>query len=257
MAQQVQMAVDIQDSRPTRPANRILLGLPASEFARLEPRFERVVLPQNTVLQPADEEIEHVYFPVQGVASLVVSGSEGEQVDTAIVGNEGMVGLPVFLGTGRMPVLAVVQVNMEAERLGAADLRAELQQGGQLVNLLQRYSQMVLVEMAQLILCNRAHSLEQRAARWILQINDRLASGAPLAVTQDFLASMLGANRPKVTAVLQSLRAAGLVSYTRGNLQIDNESALEARACACYRTIRDELDRLLSTTEQYDITGPR
>jgi CRP-like cAMP-binding protein len=257
MAQHVQLAIEIQDTRPARPANRILLGLPVSEFARLAPRLERVVLAQNVVLQPANEEIEHVYFPVRGVASLVVTGAEGEQVDTAIVGNEGMVGLPVFLGTGRMPVQAVVQVNMEAQRLSAADLRAELQHGKQLVNILQRYSQMVLVELAQLILCNRAHSLERRAARWILQINDRLAAGAPLAVTQDFLAAMLGANRPKVTGVLQSLRAAGLVSYTRGHLQIDDASGLEAHACACYRTIRDELDRLLSTTERYDITATR
>lgn len=256
MAQLVQMAVDIRDAQPARPANRILLGLPASEFARLAPRLERVVLPQNFVLQPADEEIEHVYFPVRGAASLLVSGTEGEQVDTAIVGNEGMVGLPVFLGTGRMPVQAVVQVSMEAQRLSATDLRTELQRGGELVNILQRYSQMVVVELAQLILCNRAHSLERRTARWILQINDRLA-GAPLAVTQDFLASMLGANRPKVTAVLQFLRAAGLVTYTRGNLQVRDASALESHACACYRTIRDELDRLLATTERHDITATR
>jgi CRP-like cAMP-binding protein len=257
MAQLVQMAVDIRDAQPARPANRILLGLPASEFARLAPQLERVVLPQNFVLQPADEEIEHVYFPVRGVASLLVNGSEGEQVDTAIVGNEGMVGLPVFLGTGRMPVQAVVQVSMEAQRLRATDLRTELRRGGELVNILQRYSQMVVVELAQLILCNRAHSLERRTARWILQINDRLAASAPLAVTQDFLASMLGANRPKVTAVLQSLRAAGLVTYTRGNLQVRDASALESHACACYRTIRDELDRLLATTERHDITATR
>jgi CRP-like cAMP-binding protein len=257
MVQEIHLAVDIGGSGPVRPANRILLGLPAPEFARLEPRLERVVLPQNTVLQPADEEIEHVFFPVRGVASLMVTGPEGEQVDTAIVGNEGMVGLPVFLGTGRMPVMAVVQVDMEAQRLAVADLRAELERGGQLVNLLQRYTQMVLVELAQLILCNRAHSLERRAARWILQMNDRMSVGAPLAITQDFLASMLGANRPKVTAALQSLRAAGLVSYTRGNLQVGDASELEANACTCYRTIRDELDRLLSTTERYDITAGR
>lgn len=257
MARPVQVAVDTGDAPPVRPPNRILLGLPASEFVRLAPRLERVVLPQNTVLQPADEEIEHVYFPIRGVASLLVSGTEGEQVDTAIVGNEGMVGLPVFLGTGRMPVEAAVQVSMEAQRLSAVDLRAELQRGGLLVNLLQRYTQMVLVELAQLILCNRAHSLERRAARWILQINERLAAGAPLAVTQDFLANMLGANRPKVTAVLQSLRGAGLVSYTRGSLYVEDAAALEANACECYRTIRDELDRLLSTTEAYDITATR
>ena len=257
MAQQTEVAADLGDAPLVRPANRILLGLPPLDFARLAPQLERVVLPQSTVLQPPGEEIEHVYFPVRGAASWMVSGAEGEQVDTAIVGNEGMVGLPVFLGTGRMPVEAVVQVSMEAQRLSAADLRAELQLGGQLVNLLQRYTQMVLVELAQLILCNRAHSLERRAARWILQINERLAVGAPLAVTQDFLAAMLGANRPKVTTALQTLRSAGLISYTRGHLHVEDAAALEAKACACYRTIRDELDRLLSTTERYDITAAR
>lgn len=241
--------------RADRPANRILRALPEAEYDRLAPHLQRVVLAQNTLLQPTDEKIDHVFFPVRGVASLVVIGPEGEQIDTAIVGNEGMVGLPVFLGTDQMPVQAVVQMDMEAQRLSATDLRAELERGGALINLLQRYTQMVLVELAQLILCNRAHSLERRTARWILQMNERIDGGAQLALTQDFLASMLGANRPKVTTVLQSFRTRGMITYRRGNMLVSDSDALEATACGCYRTIRDELNRLLSTTELYDITA--
>ena len=242
-------------ARFERPANRILRALPPSEYSRLALNLEPVRLPQKTLLQPVDERIDHVYFPVRGVASLVVTSANGEEVDTAIVGNEGMVGLPVFLGTDRMPLQAIVQVDMQGLRLSAADLRAELGHGGLLVNLLQRYTQMVLVELAQLILCNRVHSLEHRASRWILQMNERIDGGSEFEITQEFLASMLGANRPKLSTVVHELREQGMISYTRGRMMVTNSAALEANACACYRTIRDELNRLLSTTELYDITA--
>jgi CRP-like cAMP-binding protein len=235
--------------------NRILAGLPEEGRMRLAPKLELVELPQHFVLQPMDEEITDVYFPVRGVASLVAAGAEGEQVDTAIIGREGMVGLPVFLGTGQMPVKAIVQIDMEALRLSSDDLREELQHGGQLVNLLQRYSQMVLVELAVLILCNRAHSIGHRAARWILQLNERVGGAAPFGMTQEFLAAMLGSPRPHVSAALQLLRERGLIDYTRGNMEVVDAQGLEAAACACYRTIRGELDRLLHTSETYDITS--
>jgi CRP-like cAMP-binding protein len=238
-----------------RPGNRLLAALPQAEYQRLESALERVTLPQMTVLHGPDEEIQHVYFPIRGVGSLVAIGPEGEQVDTAIIGNEGMVGLPVFLGTGRMPVEAMVQMDMEALRLDAGRLRAELKLGGDLVNLLQHYTQMVIVELAQLILCNRVHSLEERAARWILQVNERFVGGVPFDVTQEFLASMLGATRPHLSAVLQDFRDRGLLRYGRGNMVVTDAASVELRACACYRTIREELDRLLQGGQEYDITA--
>ncbi len=234
--------------------NRLLAALPTAELTRLLPHFVQVDYPTGTVLHPPDTEIEHVYFPVRGVASVVGLGTEGEAVDTAMIGAEGMVGLPVFLGTGQMPVQAMVQIDMVAYRMSASDLRDELGRGGTLVNVLLRYSQMVMVELAQLVLCNRMHSLDQRTARWILQINDRLVDSPPFDATQEFIAAMVGTTRPHLTGIMQSLRDEGLISYQRKSLQVSDLPGLEQRACACYRTIRNELDRLLSTRARYDIT---
>ena len=211
---------------------------------------------KRQVLHSPDEEIDAVYFPLRGVASLVGLGMEGEEVDTAMIGNEGMVGLPVFLGTGQMPVKAMVQIDMEALSMPAGQLRAELEQAGSLASLLMRYAQMVLIELAQLVLCNRAHSLERRTARWILQINERLGGDPPFETTQEFVAAMLGSPRPHVTTVMQSLREDGLITYGRATMQVTDAARLEARSCACYRTIRDELNRLLTAGERKDATGP-
>jgi CRP-like cAMP-binding protein len=240
---------------PSPSDNLLLAALTAQERARVEPLLTLVNLAHGTLLQEADEEIADVYFPVRGVASLVGLGREGEEVDTAMIGAEGMVGLPVFLGTGQMPVKAMVQIDMAAYRLSSDELRAELEHGGSLTNVLLRYAQAVLVELAQLVLCNRVHPLDQRTARWILQLNDRLPSSPPFEATQEFIASMLGTTRPHLTGVMQSFRNDGLISYQRGTLQVTDPPGLEGRACACYRTIRNELDRLLRTSERYDITA--
>jgi CRP-like cAMP-binding protein len=235
--------------------NLLLRALTADERGRIEPGLTLVDLPHGAPLQEADEEIENVFFPVRGVASLLGLGREGEEVDTAMIGAEGMVGLPVFLGTGQMPVKAMVQIDMVAYRLSSDDLRTELEHRGTLTNVLLRYAQAVLVELAQLVLCNRLHPLDQRTARWILQLNDRLPSSPPFDATQEFIAAMLGTTRPHLTGVMQSFRNEGLISYQRGTLQVTDPPGLEGRACACYRTIRNELDRLLRTPERYDISA--
>lgn len=227
------------------PLNRILAALPAEELAALTPQLELVQLATRTVIHEADSAIEDVYFPVAGVAALVATGEGGEEVDTAIIGREGLVGLPVFLGTRQMPVRAIVQVELTALRLGADQLRGHIDRGGELPGLLQRYSQMVIVELALLILCNRAHSLEHRIARWILQLDERLDSPAPFPMTQEFLAAMVSSPRPHVAQVLQSLRERELIDYSRGTMEVVDAVELEKAACACFRAIRRELDRLL------------
>jgi CRP-like cAMP-binding protein len=141
---------------------------------------------------------------------------------------------------------------MEALRLPSEKLREELERDGVLLGLLQRYTQMVLVQMAQLILCNRAHSLEQRTARWLLQINIRV-DDPPFDVTQEFLAEMLGVNRPPVTETMKAFREAGLLTYTRGSVSVDDPDGLERRACECYRTIEDEIDRLLAAGPRFEM----
>lgn len=240
---------------PVRSTNRILEGLTDAEWARLSPRLDHVDLPRGTPLSDADEPIRHVYFPERGVASILALGPRGERVDTTIVGRDGMVGLPVFLGISRTTTSAMVQVDMKGQRLCSEDLRAEICLGGTLVDLLQRYTQMVIVELAQLILCNRMHSLEQRAARWLLQVGGRIDIGAAFAVTQEFLAEMIGAQRPPVTEVICSLRERGLIEYARGSARVVDHEGLERVACECYGIIRDEHDRLLSTSAMRSGSG--
>jgi CRP-like cAMP-binding protein len=237
------------------PRRNVLLGsLPDEEYARLEPGLTAVDLPRPTELDAPDTEIEFVYFPTSGIASVVAIGADGEMVDTTMIGREGMTGLAVFLGTGQMPVKTIVQVHLSGFRLPACDLREELERGGMLVNLLQRYTQVVMVSMAQLILCNRAHRLDQRAARWLLQVDERVDE-APFDVTQEFLAEMIGVQRPSVSLALAQFRDEGLISASRGRVTVTDRDGLLARACGCIGIIHAEEARLAGTAQRYDIGG--
>ena len=233
-------------------ANRLLAAMPVAEMARIEPYLEPVRLGRQTVLHAPDEEINWVYFVTSGVASLVAHGADGTSVDTVLIGREGMVGLPVFLGTGQMPVQASVQVEMGGLRMRADRLRGELEYGQSLVGLLQGYTQAILVELAQLVLCNRAHGLEQRLARWLLQIEERVGS-LPFDFTHDFVAQMVGTQRPSVTLAASTMRAAGLIDYARGRLEIVDREGVQAIACECYDVILAEHRRLLASPRRYDM----
>ncbi len=241
-----------QDVGAEPRANTILGALPADEFGRLASWLQPVNLPRDTVLEQPDRPIEHVYFPVAGVASMVALGVEGESVDTTMVGREGMTGLPIFLGTGQMPVQTMVQVPLTAYRLPSDALRTELERGGRLVNLLQRYTQVVMVSMAQLILCNRVHRLDQRAARWLLQVDERVDE-APFDVTHEFLAEMIGTQRPSISLAMSQFKDAGLIKYSRGRIVISDRQGLLKRACMCIGVMHDEERRLRETSETYDI----
>ena len=215
------------------PRRNALLGfLPPAELARLEPKLEPVSLPRGEILEEPHEEIEFVYFPTEGIASILALGPNGESVDTTMVGREGMSGIAVFLGTGQMPVRTVVQLPLTAFRLPSDDLRAELRRGGRMVNLALRYTQVVMVSMAQLILCNRVHRLDQRAARWLLQVDERVDE-APFDVTQEFLAEMIGTQRPSLSLAVRQFKDAGLINYSRGRLSItDREGFSRGRVAA-------------------------
>jgi CRP-like cAMP-binding protein len=231
----------------------VLLGaLPDAELARLDPALEPVHLPRSTVLEAPDTEIENVYFPTSGIASIVAIGMDGETVDTTMIGREGMTGLAVFLGTGQMPVRTIVQVPLTGFRLRSDALREELERRGRLVNLLLRYTQVVMVSMAQLILCNRAHRLDQRAARWLLQVDERVDE-APFDVTQEFLAEMIGVQRPSLSLAIQQFKADGLISSSRGRMSIADRDGLLERACGCIRIMHAEEERLRRTAERYDV----
>jgi len=232
--------------------NTILSALPEEEFARLQPLLSPVFLKRGARLEEEHTDIRDVYFPTEGVASIVAIGENGESVDTTMIGREGMTGLAVFLGTGQMPVRTIVQVPMQGFRLSSADLRSELERGGKLVSLLQGYTQVVMVSMAQLILCNRMHRLDQRAARWLLQVDERVDE-APFDVTQEFLAEMIGTQRPSLSLAVSQFKDAGLISYSRGRIEITDREGLLGRACGCITIMHDEERRLRDTVERFDI----
>jgi CRP-like cAMP-binding protein len=230
-------------------ANHLLAALSEEELDRIAPALEPVSLPRPTELEGANEEIEFVYFPTDGIASIVALDESGETVDTAMIGREGMTGLAVFLGSRQSPMRTIVQVPMTGMRLRTQVLRQELEDGGTLVALLQRHTQVVMVTMAQLILCNRQHRLDQRAARWLLQVDERV-EGAPFHVTQEFLAQMIGVQRPALSGAMRQFKADGLVAYSRGQISIADREGLMARSCRCIRTIAEEAQRLRETLER-------
>jgi CRP-like cAMP-binding protein len=223
--------------------NYLLRGLSENEFDRLRPSLEPVRLPRPTELEAANEPVQFVYFPTSGVASIVAIDEGGESVDTAMVGREGMTGLAVFLGTDQSPVRTIVQVGMTGVRMDADTLRAEIVRGGMLVRLLQRHTQVVMITMAQLILCNRIHRLDQRAARWLLQVDDRVEE-RPFGVTQEFLAQMIGVQRPALSVAMRQFKDGGLVRYSRGQITIADRDGLAARSCGCIKVIASEAKRL-------------
>jgi CRP-like cAMP-binding protein len=232
-------------------ANRLLRALPDAELDRLRPALEPVHLPRPTELEGANEEVRFVYFPTTGVASIVAIDESGESVDTAMIGKEGMTGLAVFLGTDQSPVRTIVQIPMAGLRMESPAFREELGRGGELITLLQRHTQVVMITMAQLILCNRIHRLDQRAARWLLQVDDRVDE-APFSVTQEFLAQMIGAQRPALSVAMRQFKDAGLVRYARGQITIADRDGLLAKSCGCTGVIAAEARRLDSTLQRAD-----
>jgi CRP-like cAMP-binding protein len=222
--------------------NALLSALPAGERRRL--RLERVAANLREVIYEPDGPIPHVDFPLNCVDSLLVIMGDGLIVEAGTVGNEGMVGLPLFLGADRSPHRALIQVPGDALRMRAEDFREELRRDGALTDLLRRYNQGLMTQMAYSVACNRLHSVEERMCRWLLMTHDRVgADRYPL--TQEFLAQMLGVRRPSVTVVAGVLQKAGLIAYARGWVVILDRAGLEATSCECYRVVRDEFDRLL------------
>ncbi len=243
------MRADSSAGREVDPLGNYLLdALPASERDRIAPALDPVSLPRPTELEGANEAVEFVYFPTSGMASIVSIDEGGETVDTAMIGREGMTGLSAILGTGQSPMRTIVQVSMTGFRLRTQVLRDELERDGKLVTLLQRHTQVVLVTMAQLILCNRIHRLDQRAARWLLQVDERVEE-EPFGVTQDFLAQMIGVQRPALSVAMRQFKEAGLVTYSRGQISIADRDGLLGRACGCIAVIAGESDRLLKPLE--------
>lgn len=226
-------------------ANRVLAALPRDAYERLSDRLEPVQLRMRQSLMEYDEPIHDVWFPLGAVASLVVPMQDGSAVESATIGNEGVVGLPALLGAASLPMHAFAQVPGAALRMDVEEFRRLLLDlDGPLSAVLQRYHQSLYMQTAQNVACNRLHSVEQRCARWLLMTADRVPPG-PFPLTQEFLAQMLGVRRASVNNVAGRLAAAGGLTYNRGIVTVTDRSQLERISCECYPVINRILDRML------------
>lgn len=224
--------------------NRLLAGLPRKDRERLIAKMERVSLAFGQVLAEPHEPAPYVYFPLSGVVSLITFMIDGLGTEVGIVGDEGMAGISVFLGSGREVGKVFCQVPGEALRMEAKALRKETREGSPLNELLLRYTQALLILVSQSTACNRLHTTEERLSRWLLMTHDR-AKADQFAITQEFMADMLGVRRPTVSLVASMLQKAGLIRYSRGKLTVVNRAGLEAASCECYARVKEEYQRLL------------
>ncbi len=227
-----------------RRANHLLAALPDAEWLRWLPKLESVDMPLGEVLYESGNTLSHVYFPTTSIVSLLYVMEDGASAEIAVVGNEGIVGISLFMGGGSTPSRAVVQSAGSGLRLRAQMMKDEFDQNGPVLHLLLRYTQALITQMAQTAVCNRHHSLDQQLCRWLLLSLDRLP-GNELAMTQELIANMLGVRREGVTEAALKLQQAGLVRYTRGKIVVLDRPGLERRTCECYAVVKKEYDRLL------------
>lgn len=225
-------------------SNHLLAVLPAPVFDRLAPHLELVALPLGQALCESGGRLSHVYFPTDAIVSLLNVTENGSSAEIAVIGNEGILGIALFLGSDSMPNRAVVQSAGHAYRLKAQVFKQELELSGAFRRLLMRYTSALLAQMAQTAVCNRHHSVDQQLCRWLLLCLDRLPANE-LTMTQELIANMLGVRREGVTEAAGKLQRAGLIDYSRGHIQVLDRPGLEARVCECYEVVRKEFSRLL------------
>ncbi len=225
--------------------NRLLAALPAADYQRLLEHLEPVALPLGWAVYESGSRMRHVFFPTEGIVSLLYVTENGASAEIAVAGNEGLVGISLFMGGESTPSHAIVQSAGHAYRLRAEILKREFERGGELQHLLLRYTQALITQMAQTAVCNRHHTVEQQLCRWLLLSLDRLPS-SEIRMTQELIANMLGVRREGVTEAARYLQHAGLIQYERGHITVLDRPKLEQRVCECYAVVKRESDRLLS-----------
>jgi CRP-like cAMP-binding protein len=235
-------------ARPSPNQNRLLAALPTADFERLAPHLEAVPMLLGDCLYEPGGRLQHVYFPTTAIVSLLIVLESGASAEIAGVGNEGVVGMALFMGGGTTPSTAVVQTAGRGYRLQPRPLMDDFNRGGLMQRLLLRYTQALLTQMCQTAACNRHHSIEQQLCRWLLLTLDRLPSNE-LVMTQELVASALGVRREGITEAAGNLQRAGVIRYRRGHISVVTRSGLESRACECYAVLRKELGRLLSDVQ--------
>ena len=235
----------ISSRKLTEPKqNQLLAALPEAEWKRWSPKLEWVSLPLGHVLYESGNTLSHIYFPTTAIISLLYVMENGASAEIAVVGNEGLVGVSLFMGGESTPSRAVVQSAGEGFRLTAKNMKDEFNRAGPVLHLLLRYTQALITQMSQTAVCNRHHSLDQQLCRWLLLSLDRL-QGNELAMTQELIANMLGVRREGVTEGAIKLQDAGLIKYSRGRISVLDRAGLEKRSCECYAVVKKEYDRLL------------
>ncbi len=224
--------------------NHLLSVLPEGEWARLTPLLVAVDMPLGHVIYESGDRLDHVYFPTTSIISLLYVMEDGASAEIAIVGNEGIVGVALFMGGETTPSRAIVQSGGRAYKLSGAAMKQEFNRGGPMQRLLLRYTQSLITQMAQTAVCNRHHSIDQQLCRWLLLSMDRLPSNE-LRMTQELIANMLGVRRSGVTEAALKLQSAGLIRYHHGHIEVLDRPGLEQRVCECYAVVKQECDRLL------------
>ncbi len=224
--------------------NRLLAALPREEYQHLVPYLERVSFDLGEVIYESGETLDHIYFPTTSIVSLLYMMLDGSSAEMGLAGNEGVVGIALFMGGDTMPNRAVVQSAGGALRMKANVLQREFALGSQFQRLLLRYTQALITQISQTAVCNRLHSVEQQLCRWLLLSHDRVKAN-DLVMTQELIADMLGVRREGVTVAAGRLQDDGAISYIRGHIKILDRPKLETIACECYKVVKDEFDRLL------------
>lgn len=231
--------------------NHLLAALSEAEFARVTPNLELVAMPLGEALYESGGRLQHVYFPTTSIVSLLYVLEDGASAEIAVVGNEGILGISLFMGGETTPSRAVVQSAGFGYRLRAQLLKQEFNRAGHVMHLLLRYTQALITQMAQTAVCNRHHSVDQQLCRWLLLSLDRLSSNE-LTMTQELIANMLGVRREGVTEAAGKLQRAGLIHYSRGRITVIDRPGLERKTCECYAVVKKEFDRLMADIPRID-----
>ena len=229
---------------PSPHQNHLLDALPGSDYERIASHLELIPMPLGDVLYESGSKLRYVYFPTTCIISLLYVMEDGASAEIAVVGNEGILGISLFMGGDTTPSRAIVQSAGHGFRLKAELLKTEFGRFGPTMHLLLRYTQALITQMAQTAVCNRHHSVDQQLCRWLLLSLDRLQS-SELSMTQELIANMLGVRREGVTEAAGKLQEAGLIRYRRGTITVLDRPGVEARACECYQVVKTEFDRLL------------
>jgi CRP-like cAMP-binding protein len=234
--------------------NHLLAALPAGDLEELAPLLELIPMALGDMLYEPGQPLQHAYFPTTAIVSLHYVLETGASSETSGVGNEGVVGVPLFMGGNSTPSSAVVQTAGHAYRLSRRIVKQEFERAGLLQRLLLRYTQALITQLTQTAVCNRHHSIDQNLCRWLLSTLDRIPSGE-LLMTQELIASMLGVRREGITDAAGKLQTAGFIRYRRGHISVLNRSGLETQACECYGVVKKEMGRLLTDVRPTTAAG--